>query len=159
MTHMAKVRIEEREELSIAYIEHTGPYDTIPWPEYIERLYAWAKERKVVPGLYPMGIYLDDPYTTTKEELRSQIAIPFSGVARGGDGIRTKTLPAMTVATLSHNGPSCIFKKSYDELERWVEANGYKCSGPPIEVYTKSPEVVRGRTVLHAKIMAPVRKA
>ena len=155
---MAKVRLETRKELSIAYIEHTGPYDKIPWPEYLERLYAWAKDRKVIPGFHPMGIYMDDPYTTTKEELRSQVAISFKGDARGGDGIRTRTLPEMTVATLSHKGPSCIFKQSYDELEKWVEANGYKCSGPPMEVYSKKPEVVCGKTILHAKIMTPVRK-
>lgn len=156
---MAKVRLEERKELKIAYIDHTGPYDTIPWPEYLERLYRWAKDRKVIPGFHPMGIYVDDPYTTTKEELRSQIAISFKGEARGGDGIRTRTLPAMTVATLSHNGPSSIFKQSYDELETWVAANGYRCSRPPIEVYSRKPEVVDGKTILHAKIMAPVRKA
>jgi hypothetical protein len=54
---------------------------------------------------------------------------------------------------------AATFKRSYDELERWVEANGYKCSGPPIEVYSKKPVVVSGRTILCAKIMTPVRKA
>jgi hypothetical protein len=35
---------------SFAFIENGGPFDKIPWQEYIEKLYGWVKKQKVVPG-------------------------------------------------------------------------------------------------------------
>ena len=63
-----KPKFEERKEVMCAYIEHQGPYDDIPWGELMGELYGWAKEQKVMPGFYPMGIYLDDPQKVPREQ-------------------------------------------------------------------------------------------
>ncbi len=39
-----------------------------------------------------------------------------------------------------------------------LQKKGYEVAGPPIEVYTKKPEVVGCVTVLYAKVMMPVTK-
>lgn len=155
---MAGPKVEARTAADIAVIEHRGPYDKVPWDDYIPRLYTWAKEHKVMPGFYPMAIYHDDPEATAPEDLRSEIAITFKGNARAGKGIVLKRLPAMKVATISHKGPGSGFRNTYAKLHRWMEEKGLAASGPPMEVYSRKPEVRKGVTILHAKVMIPVKK-
>jgi len=151
-------KLESRKAVNLAYIEHKGPYDKVPWEDYIKQLYGWAKEQKVMPGFYPMAIYLDDPEKTPPEQCRSDIAITFKGRAKEEVGIKTRKMPAMKVATISHKGPGSEFKNTYATLRDWIEKRGYKTCGPPIEVYSKKPEVVGGLTILYAKVMMPVKK-
>ena len=155
---MAGPKLEERKASGLAYIEHQGAFDKIPWQEYIERLYGWAKEQKVMPGFYPMGIYHDDPKVVPLEKCRSDIGITFKGNAKESSGIKVCQIPAMKVATISHKGPGSEFPKSYAILGEWIEKKGLKLSGPPMEIYSKRPEVVDGVAIVYAKIMFPVSK-
>jgi DNA gyrase inhibitor GyrI len=155
---MSSPKIEVKKAANIAYIEHLGPYDKVPWTQYIERLYGWAKGQKVMPGFYPMAIYRDDPKKTPPERCRSEIAITFKGNGKEQDGVKTRQLPEMTVATISHKGPGSEFEKTYAKLMEWITEKGYMVSGPPIEVYSKKPEVVGEVTILYAKVMIPVNK-
>lgn len=155
---MAGPKIESRKATDVAYIEHKGPYDKVPWEEYMHRLYGWAKDQKVMPGFYPFAVYLDAPGNVPPEKLRSEIAITFKGKAAAKGGVRTKKLPAMKVASISHKGPGSEFKNTYAKLDEWKASKGYVRAGPPIEVYTKKPEVVNGVTILYAKVMMPVKK-
>ena len=155
---MTNPKLESRKAANIAYIEHFGPYDQVPWENYIQRLYGWAKKQKVMPGFYPMGIYHDDPEKTSPEKCRSEIAITFKGKAKEEDGIKTRRLQAMKAAAISHKAPGNEFKDTYAKLGKWITEKGYQVSGPPIEVYTKKPKVVGDVTVLYAKVMMPVKK-
>jgi effector-binding domain-containing protein len=155
---MSKVKLEKRKPITIAYLRYTGPYGEIPFDGYIGRLYGWAKEKKVRPGFYPMAIFHDDPRTTPPEECRADIAIPVAGTPKGSDEVMVRGMPAMTVATISHKGSGGEYAKTYSDLERWVEENGYDWDGPPIEIYTRKPKVVDGNVLIQAKVMAPVKK-
>jgi len=155
---MAGPKIEKRKASDMACIENEGPYDKIPWDRYIERLYGWAKEQKVMPGFYPMGIYHSNPATTLPEKLRSDIAITFKGKAKESGGIKIRKLAAMKVASVSHRGPGSEFTSTYSKLREFVDAKGFKVSGPSIEVYSKKPEIVKGVTILYAKVMFPIEK-
>jgi len=155
---MPKVKVETRKAMRIAYIEHTGDYGAIPFDRDIERLYGWAKERKVRPGFYPLGIYYDRPATTPPEKRRSEIGIPVYGDVKGDREIKTKEVPKMKVAAISFKGPASAYPAAYDALSAWVAENGYEWSGPSIEVYSKKPEKVGGQTIMYAKIEAPIRK-
>ncbi len=151
-------KFEKRKTANLAFIEHQGPYDNVPWEDYIKRLYSWAKEQRVMPGFYPMAIYHDDPQNCAPEKCRSEIGITFKGRAKEQASIRIRRLPAMNVATISHKGPGSKFKNTYAELSEWIEKKGYKISGSPLEVYSKKPKIVNGVTILFAKIMIPVTK-
>jgi len=151
-------KVEKRKATNLAYIEHQGPYDKVPWEDYINRLYGWAKEQKVMPGFYPMAIYHDDPEKTPPENCRSEIAITFKGRAKEQGGVKIRKMPAMSVAAVSHKGLGSEFKNTYAMLAGWIEKKGYEVSGPPIEVYSKKPEIVDGTTILYAKVMMPVKK-
>ncbi len=155
---MAGPRLEKRRASNLAYIEIKGPFDKIPWQECIERLYGWAKKQKVMPGFYPMGIYLDNPKMVPSEECRTQIAITFKGKAQEESGVKIREMPAMNVASISHKGPGSQFKKTYRTLMEWIDKKGYVLSGLPMEIYSKKPEVINGETILYAKILFPVKK-
>ena len=155
---MASVKVESRKPLTIAYIEHTGPYDNIPFDRYIGRLYDWVKEKKVMPGFHPMGIFLDNPKRTPPDKCKCQLAIPVYGKVKGEGDIKIAKLPAMKVAAYSHKDSGKEYQDSYDKINDWIKKNGYTVSGPPIEIYSKKPEMVKGEMIIYAKIMFPVKK-
>ena len=155
---MGKIKIEKRKPVTIAYMGYKGPYNDIPFDSYIERLYGWAKEKRIRPGFYPLAVYHDNPETTAPEDCRTDVAITVVGEPQGTDEIMVRKMPAMTVASVKHKGGADEYQGVYEALARWVEENGYTWDGPPIEMYTRKPKVVDGKAVFHAKIMAPVRK-
>jgi len=156
---MTGPKLESRKKADLAYIEHVGPYDKVPWDQYMKRLYGWAKSQTVMPGFYPMAICFDDPQKTQPEKCRSEIAITYKGEARAENGVKTRSLSAMKVVTLSHKGPATEFEKTYAKLREWISANGYVASGPSIEVYSKKPEVIGGVTIFFAKVMMQIAKS
>ena len=152
------VKLESRKATKLAYIKHQGPYDKVPWEDYIKRLYGWAKAQEVMPGFYPMAIYFDSPQEVPAEKLRSHIGITFKGNGKGEGGVKTRKIPSMTVATIPHKGPATELKKTYQKLFEWLEKKGYRMCGPPHEIYSKKPRTVRSVTILYAKIMIPIKK-
>jgi len=156
---MASVKTEKRKPIRIAYVEHVGSYGSIPFDKVIPQLYDWAKRNKVMPGFYPMGIYYSDPKTTPPEKSVTWLAISFKGDGKPDGDIKIKDLPEMTVATYSHKGPASEYQKSYDTLASWIVSHGYTVSGPPIEIYSKRPQMVDGQMILYSKILFPICKA
>lgn len=155
---MKEVEIKERKPTKIAYIKHVGSYDSIPFDKYFAQLYAWAKEKKVMPGFMPMGIFYDDPNKTPPEKCRSEIGIPIYGDVKPKGNIGIKNLPGLKVAVIRHKAPAKDYPESYKKLSDWIDRNGYEWVGPPIEVYTKKPKIVGGESMLYVNIQAPVRK-
>ena len=153
---MAKPKFEDRKESDLAYIEHVGPYNKVPWDELIPRLYGWAKEQKVMPGFFPMGIYHDDPKQVPPEKCRSEIGITFKGEAKESGGIRIRHMAAQKMAALSFKGPGSGYQNAYGELDRWLTGKGFQTCGPCIEIYSKKPEMVDGVMILYSKILMPV---
>ena len=155
---MAKVKLSKRKEITVAYIEHVGSYDTIQFDVIIKTLYAWTKENKVRPGFKPFTIYPDDPATTPTTNLRSWVGIPIRGTGPQNDTVKTTILPESLLATYKHVGPSSEFSNSYKILTDWAKAEGYEFTGPPVEYYPKKPKNKNGQTILYAEIQFPVRK-
>ncbi len=152
-----KPKFEDRKEAQIAYIEHRGPYDDIPWGDHMGELFAWAKENGVKPGYCPMGIYLDDPQRVPREQCRSEIAITFRGPGKASGGVKTRTLPAMKVATLSFKGTGSELGSAHMVLSEFIQVQGHRALGPMIEIYTRTPEIVDGKIILYSKIMTSVQ--
>lgn len=155
---MAKVKLSKRKESTVAYIEHIGSYDTIPFEECIKKLFAWAKENRARPGFKPSTIYPDDPKTTPVTNLRSWVGIPIRGTGQPNETVKTTVLTESLLATYKHVGPSSEFTNSYKLLEDWVQSEGYEFTGPPVEYYPKKPKVKNGVTIIYAEIHCPVRK-
>jgi effector-binding domain-containing protein len=152
------VKLEERKAFTLAYVEHMGDCSGIPFAEYIDRLYSWAKKRNVRPGFHPMGIFLDAPGSRPPGKHRSEVGISIAEKVRASSGIKVRNVPAMKVAAISHKGPAEEYSATYAKLGDWIVAHGYEWAGPCIEVYSKRPETVDGKGIIYAKVMAPVKK-
>ncbi|HKZ60772.1 MAG TPA: GyrI-like domain-containing protein [Candidatus Thermoplasmatota archaeon] len=155
---MTKVKLTHTKAMQVAYIEHRGSFSSIPWEEDIGKLYGYAKAHKLRPAMRPMGIYPDDPKKVPEERLRSEVALPVRGPATPEGEIRVKALPETDMATVKFRGPTSDISRVYTEVHAWIQANGYVPAGAPMELYTKKPKVVGGRTELTAKIEIPVRR-
>lgn len=153
---MNRPRFEERKGTMLAYIEHEGPYNDMPWGEAMEALYGWAREQKVMPGPHPIGIYYDDPQLVPGHRCRSHIAITYRGEGKDARGVRTRCQPAMKVASLSFKGPGRDLGMAYHTLARWIEHRGHTAVGPSIEIYSRRPEIIDGDIILYSKIMMQV---
>lgn len=155
---MTKVKLSKRKEVTVAYIEHVGSYDSIPFDVIIKKLYTWAKENKARPGFKPLSIYPDDPATTPITNLRSWVGIPIRGIAPQDETVKSIVLPESLIATYKFAGPDSEFSNSYKILAEWIKTEGYECTGSPVEYYPKKPKVKDGKTILYAEIQFPVRE-
>jgi len=143
--NMTKIKLSNRKECTVAYIEHVGGYDTIPFDVIIKKLYTWAKENKARPGFKPLTIYPDDPASTSAASLRSWVGIPIHGSAPEDKTVRTTILPESLIATYKHIGPASEYSSSYKILMEWAKNENYEFTGPPVEYYPKKPKVKNGQ--------------
>lgn len=155
---MTGIKIKTIKPQKLAYIEHTGDYSSIPYDNYYEKLYAWAKEKKIRPGFKALGIFHDDPEKTPPELCKSEICIPIVGEAEDEGEIKVKELPSMEVAQIKHKGSSSEYQNTYKTLNEWITQNGYELAGPSMEVYSKKPKTEGEETIISATIQAPIKK-
>jgi len=153
-----KVKVKKFKPIRLAYIEHRGPYDKIPFEQYYENLFGWAKEAGAKPGFRPVGIYPTSPKDTPPKNLIAQIGIPIRADVGGTKDIKIKEVPAMTTAQAKFKGPSDEIEATYDVMTRWVIDNGYEIIGPSMEVYTGKPRIKEGKMHLKYVIHMPVKK-
>jgi len=79
-------------------------------------------------------------YLSTGPGLYSiDVGMPVATAATGEGAVESGTLPAGPVAVAMHGGPYDQLSETYAELERWVEANGYRVGGAPWESYITDP--------------------
>lgn len=155
---MEKIKMKTFKSLKLAYIEHMGPYDKVPYDEYVPRLYAWAKEKKVRPGFKNINVFHDDPQKIDPLKCRCWIGIPISGNASSDGKIKIEKIPEMQVATMKFKGPNTQYQKAYRAIGKWIDENGYDWDGPSYEVCSKKPKIVDGQMVLSTTIHVPIKK-
>jgi effector-binding domain-containing protein len=156
--NMADIKLKKRKECTVAYIEHVGSYDSIPFDVLMKKLFTWAKENRAKPGFKPLTIYPDDPATTPAASLRSWVGIPIRSVPPQAGEVRTIVLPESQIVTVRFAGPSEEYSNTYRMLAEWAKTQGYECTGPPVESYPRKPKVKGGKTIIYADIHFPVRK-
>jgi effector-binding domain-containing protein len=158
ITNPKKVKLKKTVACKIAYIQYTGPYEKIPYDDYFDELYAWAKKKKVEAGMRPLTLYLDRPENTPPEECRSQLAIPIYGNPEPEGDIKIKELPEILAATLTHDGTTQSHIETYKMIKKWIRENGYEQSGATIELYRKDSKQKKGDMLHHTLIQIPIKK-
>jgi len=155
---MTKVKLKTRKTSTFVYIEHKGAYREIPYENYMEKVFSWSKEKKVRPGFKPMAIFYDDPEKIAPENCKSEIGITIKGKPQSDENIKVKEIPITEVATIKHKGSAEDYPATYKALDDWILKNGYEVTGPFIEIYTKKPKNIGGKTILFSEIQAPIKK-
>ena len=62
---MVEVKLKKSKGYKAAYVEHTGAYDKVPYGEYFDKLFGWAKQKNLRPVGPPMAIFLSKPEEIT----------------------------------------------------------------------------------------------
>ncbi len=75
-----------------------------------------------------------------------EVCAPVAGPVEPPTGWELQELPAGRFATLMHIGPYDTIGGTYDELTRWLGANGLALAGPPREVYLSEPSTPPAET-------------
>jgi len=75
--------------------------------------------------------------------------------------VKVHQLPAVTVASVIHQGPYDGLGAAYDALAAWVEANGYRIVGPNREIYLQNvaDHGITDPANLVTEVQFPVEKA
>ncbi len=140
---MADVSIQQIGPLNVAFKFVRGPFEQIP--QAFGELYPWLEHYGLHPAGMPQVLYITDPKVTPLEENEWEVWAPIAGGAglTGPDehGFGVKRIEPETMATSVFTGSWDAIAPFYDEVLAWLEANGYRPSGPIREVYYDGPEV------------------
>ena len=109
------------------------------------------------------GASFAGPATTVYYGMEEQVSVgacmPFQGSLNGNEQVEIVTLPAVEImASTIHRGSFSTLNQAYNDILRWVEANGYRISGPNREL---NLEYERGgdQSKYVTEIQFPVEKA
>jgi DNA-binding transcriptional MerR regulator len=131
-------RIEPLKVASVRGIIPTPPEQGLLWAELGEFL-ASQHARSVDPCV---TLYHDEGYKERDWDI--EVCQPFEGEVKETGRVKVRTLPAVqTMACTLHHGPFQTVHEAYEAITKWIEANGYRISGPPREVTlhaTANPE-------------------
>jgi DNA-binding transcriptional MerR regulator len=84
----------------------------------------------------PFTIYYDDDYRD--KDVDTEVAVPLNYAIPENELIRVRQLPRLSnVACVVHVGEYVDIYQAYNSLLAWIEANGYRMTGPIREVYLR----------------------
>lgn len=143
------IREERKGPYTFAYAEHKGPYSGVgkTMDELDSKLRASGFNSR--DGI---GIYYNDPKTTPKEELRSDVGSIITDVDsykidENRDKFNFKTLPVRDYVIAEfpiRNSLSYMFgpMKAYPAIKKYMEAKGLSFSNEGIEIYDMSAKKI-----------------
>lgn len=117
----------------VAYLTSVGPFGQ-SIRAGMERLMAWVGTNQVQPMGAPLGMFPDDPSKVPPEMLRSEIGIPVGPDVMGSGEVQIKEVGGFEAATNVYHNPHEI-ESVYNELYAWLQQQGYRDAGDPLEVY------------------------
>lgn len=84
----------------------------------------------------PLTIYHDREYRETN--IDAEVAVPLRHEIPPGDEVRVVELARLPLAaTVVHTGRYATIYRAYNALLDWIQANGYRMTGPVREVYLR----------------------
>ncbi|WP_320164254.1 GyrI-like domain-containing protein [uncultured Trichococcus sp.] len=93
-------------------------------------------------GEQPVGPAFVGYFNMDMERLELEIGFPVSKALPGQGDILAGSIPAGKQVSCMYKGPYMEMPPAYEEIQKWIEDNGYKPLGPVYEHYYNSPEEV-----------------
>ena len=86
-----------------------------------------------------LTIYYDTEYR--ERDVDVEVATPVSAPLPGNERVKVRELPGTeSMACVIHQGSYDTLDQAYAALLTWIEANGYRVTGPDREVYLRCPD-------------------
>lgn len=136
--------------------------ETLPGFPDVGRLHgemdAYFKQHGVTESDTCFTIWHDQEYRET--DVDAEVAFPIvPGSLQGNERISIRQLPGIeTAASVLHQGPYDTVGQAYDALTAWIEANGYRITGPDREIYLHNGSHTSDPAEYVTEIQYPVDK-
>jgi effector-binding domain-containing protein len=105
----------------------------------------------------PLALYHDGEYR--EQDVDIEVAACFAGPLPAHPRIHERELPAEPcLACTVHQGPYEELRHAYAALLGWVEANGYRITGPDREIFLVGPEPGRDPARYVTELQVPVAR-
>lgn len=101
-----------------------------------------------------MALWHTTADTYTDED--AEAVVPISRALPESDRVKVYELAGGTVASAVHHGDFAEFTRLHPALLRWIDANGYRITGPSREIYIKHDARHPGDSV--TEVQYPVEK-
>jgi effector-binding domain-containing protein len=86
----------------------------------------------------------------------AEALVPLNRPVPGSERVLVYELPAAQVAAVVHSGPFENFAQEHSAVLRWIEANGYRITGPYRELYLWHDPLDMGNAA--TEVQYPVQK-
>ena len=135
-----EVKIERFDPLRVAFIRHTGPYDTCG--EAWNRLCGTpVVGSRLGPDTLALSLCYDDPDVTEPDKIRMDVCLTVDDAFAPGDGIEAQTVPGGEFAVVVYKGPYSGLHDAYRALYgEWLPKSGREFGGSySMEIYRTNP--------------------
>lgn len=151
---MIKIELCEEQVQPVMSIRTRTRLELLPQMigESYRKIMAYLEEQGEPPAFFPFTAY----HNLDMQNLDVEMGFPVNRILPEKDGIKARELPAGKMVTSLYKGPYTGMERPYQEMARWIEANGYIPTGVSYEYYLNSPQDVPERELL-TKIVMPVR--
>jgi effector-binding domain-containing protein len=124
-----------------------------------QELGAYLARHKSTPLSPCFTMYHDTEYK--ERDVDAEVCEHVQGPLLDEGRVKVHQLPAVTVASVIHQGPYDGLGAAYDALAAWVEANGYRIVGPNREIYLQNvaDHGITDPANLVTEVQFPVEKA
>lgn len=131
-----EVKIEKHDPLKVAFVRHTGPYDTCGE--------AWGKlfgapevASQMGPNTLTLSLCYDDPDVTERDKIRMDVCVTVDEDFVSGNGIEAQTIPGGEFAVVVYKGAYSGLHDAYRALYgEWLPKSGREFGGSySMEIY------------------------
>lgn len=128
-----EVLIQDTTPFTYAYLECRGSYQQIPAKVGVF-MQEFFKQNLMPAGNF-FGMYLNAPSQVKEEELQWRLGFPVAADAAVAAPLLKGECKATRIAVYLYVGPYDQVGAAYGKVFEFIEKNGYKVAGPPMEKY------------------------
>lgn len=134
---MTEIVTKEVESVPILYIQRTAPRTELQqvYAQCFPQIFGYCMQNNCAMAGHPMARYVDFGQAMVTVDC----IIPLQEAAEGNGEIMAGELQSGTVAFTTHSGPYEELGETYTAIEKWIQEQGMKVSGPPWEWYITDP--------------------
>lgn len=150
-----EMKVQEQPAFTYAYLEGRGSYNQIP--EVIRAFFDSFFKQGLTPRGPLVGVYLNDPRRVKEGELVWRMGVPVAPGTKVSAPLQVTESRAGAALFLLRKGPYETVEATYQEMFRYIDANGYRLVFPIVERYLNDPKTVKPEELL-TEIIMPVEK-
>lgn len=106
-------------------------------------------------GIQPTGAPYTAYHNLDMSDLDVEMGFPIPHMVASEGNMVADTLPACSVASYMYKGPYSGMEPVYNEIFKWIEANGHQPTGVYYEYYYNSPAEVPEQELL-TRVVIPL---